>query len=259
MKTFDKWAEYYDIYYADKNYKIEVDFLLSLASKYGQGNPKSILDIGCGTGGHLIFLCKKGIKVKGFDLSEKMIKLAKQKIAKAGFGANAKVDVGNAVSYRCRKKYDLVISMFSVMGYLTSNEEFLAGLKTARVHLNERGLFIFDVWFGPAVLNNLPETRIQEFTIKGLKTFRLVRPKLDVLHQVVIIDYDILTFDGKMLAKKVRERHRMRYFFAQELKFILENAGFCLLKICPFLNSSINPSIDDWNISVVAKATKHLK
>jgi len=210
------------------------------------------LDIGYGTGGHLIPFAKKGFNVTGFDLSEAMIKQAKEKIKKADIKAN--VQLGDARNYRDGKKYDLVVSMFAVMGYLTSNEDFLSGLKTARIHLNDNGLFIFDVWFGPAVLHQMPETRIQEYEKDGLRVIRLVRPELDVIKQIVTISYDILEFQDERTVEIVKESHKMRYFFIQELKFLLENAGLKLIKVCPFMDSSRQPTIDDWNISIVAKS-----
>lgn len=217
--------------------------------------PCTVLDIGCGTCGHLIPFAKKGLQVTGFDLSKTMIMQAKEKIKKANI--KAKVEVGDARTYRNGKKYDLVVSMFAVMGYLISNEDFLLGLKTAMIHLNENGLFIFDVWFGPAVLNQLPETRIQEFEKDGLRTIRLVRPQLDVIRQIVIINYDILEFKDERTVEVVKESHKMRYFFIQELKFLLENTGFKLIKVCPFMDSSQQPTIDDWNISIVAKKNNY--
>jgi hypothetical protein len=46
----------------------------------------------------------------------------------------------------------------------------------------------------------------------------------------------------------------MRFYFPQELKYYLENAGFEVLKICPFLD--LNGCVDEhvWNIAVIAKA-----
>jgi len=249
MKVFDKYADFYDSYYRNKDYDNEVNFVLDLANK--NSTPRTVLDIGCGTGGHLIPFAKKGLKVTGFDLSEAMINQAKEKLRKTNI--KAEIKAGDARTFRDGKKYDLVVAMFAVMGYLTSNEDFLAGLKTAMIHLNENGLFIFDVWFGPAVLHQMPETRIQEFEKDGLKIIRLVRPELDIIKQIVTINYDILEFQDERTVEVVKESHRMRYFFIQELKFLLENAGLKLIKVCPFIDSSKQPTIDDWNITIVAK------
>ena len=161
MKIFKKYADFYDSYYIDKDYESEANFVLDLAKQTSTPPPRTVLDIGCGTGGHLIPFAKKGLKVTGFDLSEAMINQARKKIKNSNIKAKVKVD--DARTYRDGKKYELVVAMFAVIGYLISNENFLAGLKTAMIHLSENGFFIFDVWFGPAVLHQMPETRIQEF------------------------------------------------------------------------------------------------
>jgi ubiquinone/menaquinone biosynthesis C-methylase UbiE len=43
-----------------------------------------ILDIGCGTGRHSIELTKRGYRVTGIDLSDSMLKRAKEKAAELG-------------------------------------------------------------------------------------------------------------------------------------------------------------------------------
>jgi hypothetical protein len=47
----------------------------------------------------------------------------------------------------------------------------------------------------------------------------------------------------------------MRFFFYQELLYFLEEDGFEVLKICPFMN--LNESLDEqcWNISVIGRAS----
>jgi len=249
MKVFENYANFYDSYYRNKDYDSEVNFVLDLAKQ--NSTPRTVLDIGCGTGGHLIPFVKKGLKVTGFDLSKTMIMQAEEKLRKTNIKAN--IQVGDARNYRDGKQYDLIVAMFAVMGYLTSNEDFLAGLKTAMIHLNENGLFIFDVWFGPAVLHQMPETRIQEFEKDGLRIIRLVRPELDVIRQIVTINYDILEFQDERTVEIVKESHKMRYFFIQEMKYFLESAGLKLIKVFPFMDSSRQLTIDDWNISIVAK------
>ena len=253
-KVFGEYASFYDSYYADKDYEREVDFVVSLAKAHTLANPRSVLDVGCGTGGHLIPFGKRGLSAKGIDLSAPMLEIAKQTIASAGVESHAKVELGDVTSYRDGKKYDMVVSMFAVMGYLTTNESLLAGLRTARAHLGNGGLFIFDVWFGPTVLNQLPETRIQEFIIDGHRTIRLVRPDLDVTQSVVQVNYDIMKFTSSNTVEEVHEVHHMRYFFIQELMLFLSLAEFELSGVCPFLDSTRGPKLGDWNICVVAKA-----
>ena len=73
-------AEVYDLIYKDKDYERECDFLEEIFKKYSTIFPvKTVLDAGCGSGGHAIPLAKRGYRVVGFDLSEVMISQARKK------------------------------------------------------------------------------------------------------------------------------------------------------------------------------------
>jgi hypothetical protein len=50
--------------------------------------------------------------------------------------------------------------MFAVLGYQGENDDVLAALKTAHRHARPGGLFLFDVWYGPAVLHERPSQRV---------------------------------------------------------------------------------------------------
>lgn len=50
-----------------------------------------VLDIGCGTGEHLLSLAKEEFKVWGFDLSPEAIKIAKKSFAESNLAADLKV------------------------------------------------------------------------------------------------------------------------------------------------------------------------
>ena len=163
--AFSEYSHYYDLYYADKDYAAEVDFVLDLAARFGN-TPKTLLDMGCGTGRHMAEFIKRGLKCDGFDLSSEMLSHARKRLA--GKGAN--LSQGNLTDFENGKEYDLVVSMFAVMGYLIDNHDLVSGLKTAAKHLCPKGIFIFDGWFGPAVLSQGPEKRRHQYK-KGLDTY----------------------------------------------------------------------------------------
>ena len=83
-RAFRSYGKYYDIIYADKDYEKECDFLEEIFRNYSKIIPKTILDGGCGTGGHAIPLAERGYEVTGIDLSEEMINIAKEKASKTG-------------------------------------------------------------------------------------------------------------------------------------------------------------------------------
>jgi SAM-dependent methyltransferase len=250
--VFDEYARFYDNLYHLKDYGKEVDYVLALVHKAGNPRPKSVLDIGCGTAKHVIPFAQRGMETVGFDLSSRMVEAARANIKDAG--VNAHVNVGDALTYRDKKKYDLVVSMFAVMGYLNANEDFLKGLETARVHMHTESLFIFDVWFGPAVLHQKPEVRVQEHTAGDQNTMRIVRPEINICNQTVTVAYDVMKFnDEKKVIEEAHEKHTMRYFFAQEMKLFLTIAGLEMIGIYPFMDTDKEPTENDWNIAIVSK------
>ena len=254
MSLFGEYAKFYDYYYKYKNYEGEVNYLLTLANKYGVKEPKLILEIGCGTGLHLVHLAKKGIDITGFYISKEMISIAEKKIKEENI-TNASVKLANATNYRDGRKYDIVISMFAAMGFIVENDDFIAAVKTAREHLGEHGLFIFDCWFGPAVMKIFPSVRVNEFTVNESKAIRIVEPiTVDLIREVVETKNTVIQLKDDSIVKHIVEFHQIRFFFTQELIMILNQCGFELVCICPFMDYSRNVEIDDWNISVVGKA-----
>lgn len=85
MAIFDKEAKMYDDWYKTKlgNFvdEVETKCILDLF-KVEKG--MKVLDVGCGTGNFSIKLAKMGCEVVGIDISEEMLKVAKDKAKKEG-------------------------------------------------------------------------------------------------------------------------------------------------------------------------------
>ena len=78
MDSFKKnYSEFYDTLYLKKNYKREFNLIKNLIRKYLK-KPRSLLDLGCGTGKYSYLLTKLNLKVVGLDRSKFMIKIAKK-------------------------------------------------------------------------------------------------------------------------------------------------------------------------------------
>ncbi|MDP3995690.1 MAG: hypothetical protein Q8P74_00330, partial [bacterium] len=153
-----------------------------------------------------------------------------------------------------KKKFDVVLLMFNVIGYQVTNEDLSAAFKTASCHLKRGGILIFDCWSGPAVLNQKPEERRK--VIKKNRKEKLVKsavPVLDILNQTVDIKYKVHQVLNGKITDRVKEIHKIRFLFPQEIKLYLKEAGFQDLEICPFLKLGRRPTLRDWNITVIAK------
>ena len=55
---YKKYAKYYDLIYSKKDYVNETKFILSMI-RQNKVKGKNILEVGCGTGGHAIFLFRR--------------------------------------------------------------------------------------------------------------------------------------------------------------------------------------------------------
>ena len=77
MSNFNKYSEYYDLLYGDKDYSFESEYLYKHMTS--DKELKSLLELGCGSGGHAEFFSKKGIDITGIDMSSSMIEIAKNK------------------------------------------------------------------------------------------------------------------------------------------------------------------------------------
>lgn len=250
---FASYGKYYDILYADKNYEKECDFLEEIFRKYSETPPKVILDVGCGTGGHAIPLAKRGYKITGLDNSEIMINLAKEKARNAG----VKVDFYTLDMSRIQlnKKFDACICMFAVIDYLTENKTINVSLSGIRNHLKEGSLFIFDFWYGPAVLSILPSVKLKRMEKEGVKVVRFAEPHLDALHHVCRVNYYVIVTRGCSILEELEEEHVVRFFFPEEIKFHLEQCGFELVKLCSFPNLDAEPTEQTWNVAAISRAS----
>lgn len=229
MEVFKDYAYYYDMFYGDKDYAYEAEIIKSLIDRY-RGNIKvsKILNLGCGTGKHDFELCKLGYQTNGIDLSSEMIEIANR--MKQNSCCDSAFEVADIRTYEPRNKYDAVISLFHVMSYQNDNEDALKAFETASKALAVGGLFIFDTWYGPGVLTDKPAVRVKQVEDNKNIVIRYANPIMYADKNVVDVCYDVIIIDKKdSTAKKIKEVHNMRYFFAPEIMFMLEKAGFNLI------------------------------
>ena len=237
----------YDFFNEGKNYKEECDFLKQAFQKFSNNEAKTILDIGCGTGLHTKELTSEGFEVTGLDLSEQMIKKAKERNPKSNFF------IGNMANFDINKKFDTCICMFSSIGYLTTNKEIEGFFNSVKKHLKQDGLLIIDCWNGLCVMNELPTSREKRAKRSNIEVVRTSYPTLKAEEHLNDINFKVKVYKDNNLEREYTEHHIVRFFFPQELKKYISDAGFELLKVCPSYN--INQDIDEkcWNMVLIAK------
>ena len=246
--VFKDYSRYYNLLYKDKNYQAETNYIDELIRKYSSQPVTTVLNLGCGTGKHDLFLAKKGYQITGVDLSDDMLDIARQSAIP---GAN--FYQGDIRTLRLNKTFDAVISLFHVMSYQVTWQDLLDAFTTAKAHLNPGGIFIFDFWYGPGVLSDQPTERKKEAEDNELKITRYTTPVMHPNDNIVDVQFDVNITDKKTLQNfQLKETHRMRYLFLPELRQLLDTAGFTILTEEEWLSGQ-TPGLNSWNACIIAK------
>jgi ubiquinone/menaquinone biosynthesis C-methylase UbiE len=193
-----------------------------MISHYSARKVETVLDLGCGTGGHAIPLATRGYNVTGVDISSEMLERATSKVASLGLSNKVRFLQSDLSELKLEEKYDTVVCMFAVLSYQVSNKKLLDTFKAVRAHLKPGGIFVCDFWYGPAALRDLPVKREKWISGKETKIRRTASPTVSFNTNSVEVVYDLETFKGDEKVDETTETHTMRYFFLPELSLVAE-------------------------------------
>lgn len=253
LDIFGKYAEYYDILYQDKDYFAEALFVSGLIKKNcRKASHIRVLDLACGTGLHAVELAKMGYEVDASDMSGKMINVAKEN-ARLGKVKITYHQESFQTAEKINKKFDVVISMFSAINYLTSHGDLLRSLKNIYGLLENGGIFIFDFWSGNAVIEGFAPVRIKRMSRGTSSILRYSKNTIDRLKHLVHVRFNFMFFNKNKLVSEFAENHICRYFFIREMEDCLNISGFKVIHKCPFMSPNKSISCNDWNATFVAK------
>lgn len=246
--VFNAYAKYYDLLYKNKEYAAEAEYVAALLKRHQKGVGR-ILELGCGTGAHAELLARMGFQVHGVDLSREM--LAKAEARKASLPAEIAARLtfchGDVRSVRTGETYDAVISLFHVMSYQASNADLKSAFETAATHLAKGGVFLFDFWYGPAVLLQKPEVRAKRLADEEIVVTRIAEPVMHLNENVIDVNYSMFIEDkASKEVHQVAESHRMRYLFLPELAE-LRAPQFKELSSHAWLSDAA-PDADSWGV-----------
>ena len=251
---FREYSDYYDTLNCEKDYKLEAAYVSEILDLYSPEGTH-LLDLGCGTGIYLSHLVEGRWWADGLDMSMNMLDVAKKRQAKLPPGVSDRISFlhGDVRSFSLNKKYDAITSLFHVLSYQISNSDILSMFECVADHLNPGGVFLFDYWYGPAVLTIKPTVRIRRGISNDVHMVRIAEPSLDSITSTVDVAYEIHLRDNRHCSTDViRETHRMRYMFLNEIEFMLGRAGLALQSTAAWLTGE-EPGLDTWSVYSVAR------
>jgi hypothetical protein len=134
------------------------------------------------------------------------------------------------------------------MSYQILDSDVAAVLGTAAYHLAPGGLFLFDVWHGPAVLFQKPTVREKIAVDGSLRVVRRATPELRAQDKVVVVTYDFICVDTESGHQfTFTEQHPMRYFFPHEIVDATSKSFRCLR--AEEMLTAAPPSVDTWAVT----------
>lgn len=219
MKDYDysTQAKYYDILEENPSVEYFNEVLADLLKKY---KVKKVLDLTCGTGAQAIYLHKKGYSVTASDFNKEMIGVAQNKYSKIRF---------HQADMRSVKfgEFDAVISIFNAIGHL-SKSDFEKTILNVKENLNEKGLYIFDIFNLDYMKNNFNSYEFIDVCkeIEETKYVRFNKNKLDKERGVMTVNQRTYIQKGMDKPKILEESWDMQIYSSEQLKEILEKNGF---------------------------------
>lgn len=175
-------------------------------------NPSSVLDVACGTGKLVSELYKQNFTVEGLDISQDMINVARKN------NPGIKFHIDDMTSFDLERKFDLITCAFDSLNYLLEDKQVRNALSDIYSHLNDNGLFIFDI--------NTP-------VLYEEKHFGVIERKYDDISFRQILEYNKETRLGKTtfdFGQGEQELHVQKAYTSDEMDNFLMHTGFRILK-----------------------------
>lgn len=252
--VFSDYASYYDLLYKDKDYVSEVEFINRIIKKYSS-NANTILELGCGTGKHASLFAEHDYNVVGVECSAEMLNIAQIRAKNHSEALQSKMNFiyGDARTINLSNRFDIVTALFHVVCYQNRIDHLIEFFRNVSNHLHPEGIFIFDYWYGPTVITELPSVKVKRIRNNDLEITRIAEPLLDLNNNRVDVNYSIFVKDLKKNSHyEFSENHKMRYLFLSDIEYIAKMHGFSILNTSAWLTDD-EPSNRTWSVYTVLK------
>ncbi len=186
--------------------------------------PRTAVDLACGTGSVSVLLAQKGLQVVGVDMSEEMLCMASQKAA----------ELENPPVFVCQKLQqlhlprgvDLAVCALDSVDYITNPADCREAIRRVYKSLNPGGCFIFDV--------NTPEKLRamdgQVFLDEDEDVYCVWRGEFDEATNICTYWMDLFQRQGNLWQRSCEEHREYAYTQAQLVSY-LKNAGFTGIQV----------------------------
>lgn len=219
MSSYNEFAEFYDFFMEDVDYRAWCRYVEDIFQLYGQ-KPGRILDTACGTGNITIPMAASGYEMWGLDLSGDMLSIAESK-ARA---QKQKIRFLNQdmAQMKLKEKFQAVLCMCDGVNYILEEESLLCYFKSVHDCLDKKGIFIFDISSYNKIRSILSNNTFYEE--KNNKHY-IWNNNFDEESETVEMDLIFFVPRGS-LYRKFEEQHVQKAYKVEFLEGLLKKTGF---------------------------------
>ena len=220
--AYARSAPFYDLIYGQKSYEGEAGWVHERIRSHLRSGGNALLDVGCGTGGHLAHL-RAHYRCDGLDLDAGLLEIARQRYPDSGFYQ------GDMVEFDLGRRYDALTCLFSAIGYVRTEERLRQAMRTFAWHLAPGGVAVVEPWLTPDVyrpgigrvdVGEGPEMKVARMSHSGLE---------DGL-SILTFSYLIGRAEG---IQHFEERHALGLFTVEQMMDAIRSADLELVEHDP--------------------------
>ena len=223
MDAYHNLAFSYDRLTNDVDYQATVDFYFEILRRE-KLEPRTAVDLACGTGSVALILAQKGLDVTGVDLSEEMLCVASQKAHQM---EKPPMFVCQPLQQlRLPRGVDLAVCALDSLDYITDPKDCREAIRRVYRVLNPGGCFIFDV--------NTPEKLRamdgQVFLDEDDDVYCVWRGEFDGETNICSYAMDLFQRQGSVWQRSFEEHCEYAYSQEQLIQY-LRQAGFTNIEV----------------------------
>lgn len=153
-----KHPHLYEVLYPapDQETYVSPSICFKIFDKFLESNPRSILDIGCGTGRYLNQLSEKCRDCTGVDFLPDMVEFAKSRYDHIDFVQ------GDMRDFKLNRTFDAIICMGSAFMHALTNSDIENTLNACATHSHPGSLLILDIKNSISFIDKKVEERVEK-------------------------------------------------------------------------------------------------
>ncbi len=223
MEAYHALAKSYDRLTNDVDYQAVTAFYRQILEKE-QLQPRTAVDLACGTGSVALLLAEQGLQVTAVDMSEEMLCVASQKACEQG--CDITFVCQPLQQLRLPRGVDLAVCALDSLDYITDPADCREAIRRIYKVLNPGGCFIFDV--------NTPEKLRamdgQVFLDEDDDVYCVWRGAFDAQTNICSYGMDLFQRRGNVWQRSFEEHEEYAYS-QQQLTEYLRDAGFTHIEV----------------------------